>query len=524
MAENWDYVVIGAGSSGCALTEELVKAGKSVLLLEAGGWGRSPFIRIPAGQVRAIRKYDWGYYTEPDISRNGVVEHWARGRVVGGSSSINGTMYTRGTASDYNGWGLPGWRWDDVLPVFQELEGSDQPSPHRGRAGALSIRTVRRPHELTKAFVRAAQTLGLPFNPDYNAESQEGIGFAQLSQRRGFRCSAADAFLRPVFHKPNLTVLVKALVTRIEFSRGRAVAVHFDKGGRSRRAATHNVVLCAGAINSPQVLMLSGIGPAEELVSKDVKVVRDLPGVGKNLQDQPIISPLYRTRIPSYNLTAGLVQKLKYAAEFLLHGESPIANIFEAAGFLRSTSELLSPDLQVIFSALGYGKKSDGDYFLETIPSVMAHVMLSYPESTGQVSLKSKDPRDPPRIEYSLLGVPGDVMKLIAGLKGIRRIMQAPPIGKLILSEVHPGENVQSDASLEEYVRKCASISFHPIGTCRMGLGPEAVVGPDLGVHGIDKLWIADASVIPKHPNANTNAVCIMVGRKLGKELVSGGG
>jgi len=520
----WDYIVIGAGSSGCGLTAELVEAGKSVLLLEAGGRDCSPFIKIPAGQIKAITKYDWGYVSEADASRNGAAAHWARGRVLGGSSSVNGTMYTRGVPSDYDGWGIPGWSWNDVLPIFQDFEASDQPGVLRGHGGPLSIRTVRRPHRLTQAFVDAARTLGLPFNPDYNGESQEGVGFAQLTQRRGFRCSAADAFLKPVLHKRNLTLIVEALVTRIEFSGHRAVAVHFEKAGMSRRVGARNVVLCGGVINSPQLLMLSGIGPARELTDKQIEVVLDLPAVGDNLQEQPLISPLYRTRIPSYNLTNGLGQKVGYAAKYLFHGEGPIANLFEAAAFLRSSPSLALPDIQVIFSALGYGKKADGDYFMEDTPSVMAHVMLSYPESRGRIRLRSKDPGNPPVIECPLLDAHNDVKKLVAGLRVIRRIMRAGPLREWVSSEVLPGENAQSDASLEEYVRKHTSVSFHPIGSCRMGVGPDAVVGPDLRIRGLENLWIADASVVPSYPSANMNAVCIMVGRKLGRELATGGG
>ena len=521
-SEKWDYVIVGAGSSGCALTEELVKTGRSVLLLEAGGRDNSFFIKVPAGQLRAIRKYDWGYFTEPDMSRNGVVEHWARGRVLGGSSSVNGTMYTRGVSRDYDGWGIPGWSWRDVLPIFQEFEASDQPGPLRGHGGTLSIRTVRRPHRLTRAFVEATEASGLPFNPDYNGETQEGVGFAQLSQRRGFRCSASDAFLKPVLHRRNLTVLAHSFVTRIEVSKHSAVAVIFEERGKTRRASAGNVVLCAGAINSPQLLMLSGIGRANDLATKQIEVVLDRPGVGSNLQDQPLISPRYGTKVPSYNLTDGLSQKLGYVAQFLLRGEGPISNVFEAAAFLRSTPELSMPDLQVIFSAVGYGKKPDGQYYLENIPSLSAHIILSYPQSTGRISLRSKDPRDQPRIECGLLDVHDDVAKLVSGLRSIRRIMQASPIADLVSSEILPGMDVQSDAVLEEFVRRHASISFHPIGTCCMGVGPEAVVGPDLRVRGIENLWIADASVIPKHPSANTNAVCIMIGRKLGRELAAG--
>lgn len=516
----WDYIVVGAGSSGCALTQELVNSGKRVLLVEAGGKDRSPFIKIPAGQLRAIAKHDWGYRSEPDPSREGAAENWSRGRVVGGSSSINGTLYTRGAPADYDRWNVPGWSWNEVLPVFLDFENSDQTGSLRGHEGSLHIRTVKHPHIITTAFVKSAMEHQLTFRADYNAECQEGVGYAQLSQRRGFRCSASDAFLKPLLHRDNLKLELNALVQKIEVREGRATSISFEREGRVCRENASNVVLCAGAVNSPQLLMLSGIGDGRELRQHEIPVVADLPGVGQNLKDQPLFTLMYRTKVPTYNPTKGVVQMLTFAANFLLKGEGPISNIFEGAAFLRSSDIEPAPDLQVIFIPCGWDKRSDGEYELSPHPSVMLHVLYSYPSSSGRIRLASSDPKQPPRIDCRLLEDPSDLRKLALGVAETREIMRTKPISDLITEEVIPGDKYRSEAELAEYIRPRAGISYHPLGTCRMGLSSDSVVGPDLRVRGTENLWVADASVIPEHLSANTNAVCIMIGKKLGKQLV----
>jgi len=519
----WDYIIVGAGSAGCAVAHELAEAGKTVLIIEAGGEDRSPFIKVAAGQVRACADHDWGYRSQPDPTRGGASESWIRGRVLGGSSSINGTMYTRGVPADFDRWNIPGWSWRDVLPVFRKFERSDQPGPLRGQKGQLHIRTVRHPHAVTDAFIASARAVGMPFNPDYNADSQDGVGYAQLTQRGRFRCSAADAFLKPVLGKRNFKLMLNSMVERVEIENGRAVAVCFTQGGKGRRETGRDIVVCAGAINSPKLLLLSGIGDAEQLRRHGVQMQLDLPGVGRNLKDQPMVSLLYRSNIPTYNPTEGWYQKLAIAASFLSNGEGPISNLFEGAAFVKSSPTEITADLQVIFLAFGYGKGANGEFALTPYPAMMALIMASYPRSSGWVSLASDDAKDPPLIECRLLQAQADVDALVGGIGEVRKIMSTEPIASLVVEEVMPGRVVESASAVSEHVRAHAGISYHPIGTCRMGFGPEAVVGPDLRVHGTENLWVADASIIPDHLSANLNAVCMLVGTKLGQQLAARG-
>jgi len=516
----WDYIIIGAGSSGCALAYELVRAGRSVLIIEAGGSDRSPFIKFPAGTRRAGAKFDWGYRSQPDPSRNGVTENWTRGRVLGGSSSINGMMYVRGTKEDYDRWDLPGWSAKAVMPIFREMECSDQLGPVRGQGGPLHVRTIRHPHGIVQAFAAAAHGAGFPYNPDYNGESQEGVAFAQLSQRRGFRCSAADAFLRPLLGRKNLKLLLDTLVEKINFENGRATSVTLMQQGRRRQELARDIVLCAGAINSPKLLMLSGIGDEEELSRLKIGVVRNLPAVGRHLKEHPLVTLGFRTKVPTNNLTEGLFQKLGFAAKFLWHGDGPIADLFECAVFARSTPAQANPDLQIVFMSKGFVKKPDGRFKLAPYPSVSVHIIESYPKSNGRIRLSSNDPNDPPLIESNLLENRADVDTLVNGIETLRKIMATEPMNGLIEEEITPGADIRSASELEDFVRARASISFHPIGTCRMGVGEGYVVDPEMRVYGTENLWIADASIVPQPLSANMNAPCIMIGLKLGKQLV----
>jgi choline dehydrogenase len=519
---NWDYIVVGAGSAGCALVNELVHAGCTVLVIEAGGNDRSAFIKVAAGQSRACADHDWGYQSQPDPSRNGASEHWTRGRVLGGSSSINGTLFVRGTRRDYDDWGIPSWSADEVMPIFREYETSDQLGGARGRSGSLHVRTVKRPHSVTRAFIESACAVGHAFNHDYNGDTQEGVAYAQLSQRGGFRCSAADAFLKPNLRRKNLELLLHALVENIEIANGRAIAVSFLQNGQRHQESARDVIVCAGAINSPKLLMLSGIGDPEELQRHGIALVQPSPGVGRNLREHPLVSLIFRTRIPTYNLSEGLMQKIGIAAEFLRSGEGPISNLFEGTAFIRSSAAEPVPNLQLIFMACSAEKGPDGSYRLANIPAVMVHVIASYPRSSGRVRLLSRNPGHPPRIECRLLEEQADVDALVDGIGTTRAIFKADPLASLVAEEITPGAHVGSRAALQAFVRNNTSISFHPIGTCKMGLEQEsAVVDANLRVHGIENLWVADASIIPRPLSANINAACMMIGAKLGKQLVA---
>lgn len=521
----WDYIVIGAGSAGCAVAHELVKAGRTVLVVEAGGGDRSPFIKIPAGLFRACAKYDWGYRAQPDPSRGGAEERWIRGKVLGGSSSINGTVYVRGAAEDFDRWsqlcgGAGGWSAGEVMAVFRALETSDQSGPLRGHTGPLHVRTVRRPHLLTRKFIESAVAAGYPFNEDYNGARQEGVGYVQLSQRRGLRCSASDAFLKPLLGQKNLTLRSNSRVQRVEFAQNRATAVSFWHQDKLHRETAGDIILCAGAIDSPKILMLSGIGDSRELKRHGIDTVFDLPAVGLHFKEHPLLRLTYRTRIASNNPTEGLLQKLGIAARFALYGEGPISNLFEVAAFLKSSPAEPSPDIKLHFLTLGYTRMSDGSLKLAPHPAVTVSLSKSYSVSSGRISLTSANPADPPIIECPLLESRADVDTMIQGIQTVRRIMKSEPIASLVVEETNPGAQIQSPEELEAFVRGHTGISYHSIGTCRMGIGEDAVVGPDLRVRGTENLWVADASIMPDHISGNTNAVCMMIGAKLGQQLV----
>jgi choline dehydrogenase len=522
---SWDYIVIGAGSAGCALAHELVGSGKRVLVLEAGGSDRSALIKLPSAIQRAKVKFDWGYRSQPDPSRNGAAEHWTRGKVLGGSSSINGTIYAPAPARDFDNWSKSvehqgGWSGNEIMPLFREMERSDQPVA--GHDGPLHVRSVKYPHPITRAFMRSAVAAGYPLNDNYNANSQEGVAYAQLTQRRGFRWSASDAFLKPVLRRSNLRLLLHTTVSRIDMVKGKARGVVFHHDGREQYARASDIVLCAGAINSPKLLMLSGIGDPVELRRHNIDVLIDLPGVGRNLSEHPLLRLSYKSKIPTYNPTEGILQKVSFASRFLWCGEGPIASPFEGIGFVRSAAIESAPDIILYFVPIGFRTQPDGSLgAIAPFPSVMVYAAKSYPVSRGRIRLAGRDPAASPLIECELLSAQEDVETLVRSIGTIRRIMSTKPIADLIDEEMTPGPQVQSPAELERYVRRNTGISMHPVGTCKMGLDAMAVVGADLRVRGTENLWIADASIAPDHMSANMNAVCMMLGLKLGKQLTA---
>ena len=524
----WDYIIVGAGSAGCALAWQLArKPGQpKILVIEAGGFDRSPYIKVPLGQIRAITRYDWGYRSQPDPSRAGASEAWLRGKVLGGSSSINGMLYVKGAATDFDRWAelcgrAGGWSSKDVLPILRELECSDQYGAARGRSGRLHVRTVRKPHAITDAFIEAAVANGYSFNKDYNGQTQGGVAYAQLSQKNGLRCSAADAFLKPLLSWKNIKLLTDSTVERIELAEGRATGVVFTREGRPCRETAREIILCAGAIGSPQILMLSGIGDPEELARHNIKVALRLPGVGRNLREHPLVRLVYRTTIPTYNVTAGLLQKLGFAAKYLWHRAGPLANPFEGIAFLRSSRAAADPDIQLHFLPLGYLTHDSGAVELASFPSVTVLLNKSHPSSRGRVRLASAKATDAPRIECRLLEDDSDVQTLVRGIAMVRAIMASKPIAQWVQQEVSPGPACDDPAVLQDYIRRHTTIAAHPVGTCRMGNDEQAVVAPDLRVRGTQNLWVADASIMPDLISGNTNAVCMMIGAKLGKQLAS---
>jgi choline dehydrogenase len=529
----WDYIIVGAGSAGCALAYELAtrQPHQTILVLEAGRSDRSPFIRLQAGVFRAIATHDWGYRSEPDPTRNGLIEPWIRGKVLGGTSSINSTIFVRGAARDFDRWAsgsgrspLPGWSAGDVMPLFRELEASDQPGPLRGQTGPLHVSTVKQPHTMTEAFMTSVAAAGYPLNADYNGERQEGVGPAQLTQRKGWRCSAADAFLKPLLGRKNISLLVNSRAEKIETEKGRAVAVSFLHRGKRRHESADQVILCAGVINSPQLLMLSGIGEAQELERHGIKVAIELPGVGRNLRDHPLVVTTYRSRIETYNLTGGLRQKAGFLVQFLRTSEGPLSNIFESVAFLRTTSSEACPDVQLHFTPVAWSFTPDGKLVLPSYPAVSVFVNKSYSLSGGHIHLASGDPHDAPRIEVKLFENEADLDTLARGIILARRIMATEPIASLIEEELKPGPDIATVEMLKHYLRENGTIANHGIGTCRMGTDPDSVVGPDLRVHGTANIWVADASIMPEHISGNTSAACMMIGKKLGQQFAASAG
>jgi choline dehydrogenase len=522
----WDYIIVGAGSAGCALAWQLArKAGEpKILAIEAGGSDRSPYIKVPLGQIRAITRYDWGYRSQPDPSRGGASDAWLRGKVLGGSSSINGMLYVKGAATDFDRWAeicghAGGWSSKDVLPIFRELENSDQSGAARGHAGRMHVRTVRMPHAITEAFMDAAVGNGHSFNEDYNGPTQGGVAYAQLSQRNGLRCSSADAFFKPLLSRKHVKLLTDSTVERIELTDGRATGVVFIREGRQCRETAREIILCAGAIGSPQILMLSGVGDPEELARHNIDVALALPGVGRNLREHPLVRLVYRTTIPTYNVTEGVLQKLGFAAKYLWHRAGPLANPFEGVAFLKSSRTAADPDIQLHFLPLGFLTHDNGAVELASFPSVTVLVNKSHPVSSGRVRLASARAADAPLIECRLLEDDSDVQTLIRGIAMVRAIMASKPIARWVQQEVSPGPDFNDPALLQDYIRRHTTISAHPVGTCRIGRDAGSVVGPDLRVHGTRNLWVADASIMPDLISGNTNAVCMMIGAKLGKQL-----
>jgi len=517
-----DVIVVGGGSAGLPCAVRMAEAGLKVLLVEAGKGARDPRLAVPALMSGVVHKpdFDWCYSAEPDPSVGGRPDVWPAGKRLGGGSSINGMMFIRGHKWDYDHWaelGATGWDYAHVLPYFRRLEDNERGADTwRGQGGPISVSEVRSRYAVTDDWIEAAEQAGIPRSPDLNGETAEGVDHIQVSQRAGLRCSTADGYLR---RKPaGLELFVEAQVLRIELSEGRATGVTIRRGGEVRTlTAKSGVVLSAGALNTPRLLMLSGIGPAAHLQAHGIEVVRDLQGVGQNLQEHPGCHLVNAVSAPTLNDdargVAGFRQLLSLA--FARSG-ALTTGIGHAQAFVHSRAGLPAPNLQLAFSAFAFEITPKGNLALAKGSAVSTFVAVMRPNSRGRIGLRSADVDAAPLIEYQLLGDDDDAAQLIEGLEIARRIMAQPAIAPHVTAEIRPGTAAATREALTGYVRAATIPMFHPVGTAKMGSAddPAAVVGPDCAVRGIAGLWIADASIMPTISQGNTNATCIMIGER----------
>jgi choline dehydrogenase len=533
-----DFIIVGAGSAGCVLANRLTADGKTrVLLLEAGGDDRPThnpgqflsnlMIHVPVGYSSTLKdpKVNWLYPTEPDPGTGGRAHVWPRGKVLGGSSSINGLLYVRGQRADYDGWrqlGCEGWGWEDVRPYFLRAQNQERGAgPHHAVGGPLNVSDVTQTHQVSDAVIEACQEAGIPRNDDINGESQEGAGYYQLTVKNGQRCSAAVAYLHPAMSRPNLTVETGALAAKVIIENARATGVEFiQNGGRRKAKATREVILAGGAINSPQLLQLSGIGPGELLQSLGVPVVRDAPGVGANLQDHYVITMTWRLK-PHVVSVNEMTRGGRFVGEILayLTKRTGLLTLSAAhiAVFTRSRPDLAGPDIQyhILPATMDTDKLiNEQKMVLEGAPGLTIAPCQVRPESRGTIRIVSADPTVYPAIQPNYLSASLDQETVVASLKIGRRIAQQSALTPYIDHEMSPGPEVASDEALLAYARMAGSTIYHPVGTCQMGHGPQAVVDPELKVIGVEGLRVVDASVMPRLVSGNTNAPTIMIAER----------
>lgn len=505
---SFDFVVIGSGSGGSVVARRLVDAGAAVAVVEAGRRPSDPAIDDPGRWAELPGSPgDWGYETAPQAGCAGRRLAWPRGKVLGGTSSMNGLAHIRGHRLDYDGWayhGAPGWCWEDVLPLFRRSEDCDLgPSEYRGAGGPLPVTTRYPRHPVLESAVAAAQEAGIPFNPDHNGPELDGVGYSQLTMRDGVRATAWSAFLEPVAARPNLTLITEARALRLRLAAGRCTGVEVERDGRTELVeASGEVVVCAGALDSPQLLLRSGIGPAAELAELGIERRVDLPGVGRNLHDHLLVPVIFSSPQAIPERVAGVTQ---------LHAHL----------FWRSRPGLVVPDTQPLFFHLPLYRAEDmgGPEDGYTLMGGLIRV-----ESRGELRLVSADPDVPPLLDPRYLSADADLEALTASVELVREIGRQPALAEWTAAELYPGPSVRTRAELRDYVRRTASSYHHQVGTCRMGGDELAVVDPGLRVHGVEGLRVADASVMPFIPTGNTNAPTVMIGEKAADLLLAAEG
>ncbi len=525
---HFDYIIVGAGSAGAVLANRLSESGRhSVLVLEAGGSDLTPYVQLPLGygKVYYDERVNWKYLTEPVAQLNNRPSYWPRGKVLGGSSSINAMVYVRGHQRDYAQWEsvAPGWGWQDVEPLFRRMEAwRGEADVRRGADGPLSVTDISdMAHPLCDNYFKAAEQINIPRNNDYNAGNMDGASLYQITTDKGLRASTAQAYLRPVMQRGNLVVQQKAHVLRVLTEGSLATGVEYAHNGVTKTAyARAEVILSAGAVNTPQLLQLSGIGPAAALIEVGVPVKHDLPAVGQHLSDHLGADIVCKTTVPTLNQELGpWYGKVRAALQFAFGRKGPLTlSLNQAGGFIRTSDELESPDLQLYFSPVSYTRAPPLTRPLvspDPFPGFLIGFNPCKPTSKGHIAIKSNDPYEAPTIQPNYLDTEHDKALMLKGMRLMRQFTAAPAFQSVVEKEVYPGLAVDSDEQVMDFVRDNAWTVFHPSCTCRMGQdAATSVVNEKLLVHGMQNLRIADASVFPSIPTGNTNAPCIMVGEK----------